>query len=79
MRDSLYDFRKSIGMNQKNIGYKYEGKILKNSLSRYLYTFPKIADFLDSLEKPVFELFELVKVYKNRRNYAVAKDELNIK
>lgn len=78
MRNSLYEVKYKIGEDRKNRGFQYKGLILKKSLSRYLYTFDGITGFLETLETAVYELYELVKVFKNRSNYIVAKDEYDI-
>jgi hypothetical protein len=72
---SLYDQTYKIGEDIKNLGYDYTDKILRRSLSRYIYTFPHLANFLDSLDVAVTHLYNSVKAVKNHYNFTVKKDE----
>jgi hypothetical protein len=53
----------------------YEKKLLKSSLSPYLYNNKNMEEFLNRLEKMVVVLFDNVNVVKNFKNYIVDKYE----
>jgi len=74
-------FKKAYTRRQKliNTGYDYEGKILKNSLSKQMYGVNETLDtFLDGLDQVVYENVEAVKQIKIFANPALDKHEKNI-
>lgn len=72
--ESLYKKTHSRLDNIKNTGYDYEGKILRKSLSSYIYLDDKRGNILDEMEKILFFLIEKVKTIKTFYNYTVDKD-----
>ena len=55
-------------------GYDYSKTLLKKSLSPYFYKNPRVAGFLDHLNKFMVELVDNVKYIRNYLNYAVPKN-----
>ena len=53
----------------------YEDKLLKSSLSPYLYNNKNMSDFLNRLEQMIVVFFDNVNVIKNFKNYIVDKYE----
>lgn len=78
MNDSLYNSAKTRRTRLKNVGYEYEGKIFKNTLSPYLLSDPNRSDILTQIEKTVFYLIEKTKYIKNFFNYTVDKNYKNL-
>lgn len=74
MRDSIYDA--TISRNEKinNLGYDYKGKILRRTVSPYLYSDPERATILDQFENWLYFLVEKVKDIKTFYNYTVPKN-----
>ena len=80
-----YDLKNNTGRNRlknvllsrmdniKNLGYKYENNIFKNTMSPSLFVEAKRNFILDKLEKMVFELIEDVKTIKISMNYTLPK------
>lgn len=54
-------------------GYDYSGTLLRRSLSQYLYNNPKVAGFLDILNRFMVGMVEDVKYIRNFFNYAVPR------
>jgi hypothetical protein len=78
MKDSLYDITHSRKEKIENIGFNYKGKILRKSLSAYLFKDPTRAAILDQFETWVFFLVEKVKIIRTFYNYTVDKDYTKI-
>jgi hypothetical protein len=74
MKKSLYDAATSRVEKINYLGFNYEGKILKRSLSSYLFKDPTRAEILNKFEEIVFFLVEKVKTVKTFYNYTVPKD-----
>jgi hypothetical protein len=74
MKKSLYDAANSRIEKINYLGYNYEGKILKRTLSNYLFRDPKRAEILQKLEEIVFFLVEKVKTIKTFYNFTVSKN-----
>lgn len=53
----------------------YEKKLLKSSLSPYLYNNKTMEEFLNRLEKMIVLFFDNVNIVKNFKNYIVDKYE----
>lgn len=78
MKKSLYKISESRLNVLKNRGFNYEGKILKKSLSSYLYKDPKREEILNEFEKIVFFSVEKIKLIKAFFNYTADKDYTNL-
>jgi hypothetical protein len=74
MKESLYDKINSRHDKLENIGWNYEGKIFKKSMSPYLLRDPNRLAILTQLEKIVYFLIEKAKYVKNFYNYTVDKN-----
>lgn len=74
MNESLYDLANSRNEQINSLGYNYEGKILRNTLSSYVYADPQRAAFLDNFESVLFFLVESVKLIRTYYNYTVPKN-----
>jgi len=75
-------FRQAFTRRQRliNTGYDYQGKILKNTLSKQMYGVNETLDtFLDGLDQVVYENVEAVKQIKICANPALDKYEKNIR
>lgn len=57
-----------------NLGFRYQGNILKRTLSRQLYENSKIVEFLSHIETTINEMIFAVKSIKKNNNYCVDKD-----
>lgn len=74
MKESLYDLANSRVERLNGLGYDYQGKILRKSLSSYLYTNATRAAILDKFEEWMYFLVEKVKTIKTYYNYTVPKN-----
>jgi hypothetical protein len=74
MRESLYDMATSRKDKINNLGFDYKGKILRKTLSSYLFADPTRAAILDEFEKWLYFLVEKVKLIKTYYNYTVPKN-----
>ena len=74
IKKSVYEISEHARDDIKNVGFDYEGKILKKSLSHELYKDPTRADLIDQWEKIVFEMVEAVKKVKTFCDYRKKKD-----
>jgi len=74
MKKSLYQATESRVEKINNLGFNYEGKILRRTLSNYLYRDSARAGFLDQFERILFFLVEKVKTIKTYYNYTIPKD-----
>ena len=71
MKDSLYDIATSRNEKINNLGFDYKGKILKKTISPYMYADPERATILDKFESWLHFLVEKVKLIKTYYNYTV--------
>jgi len=78
MKDSLYDIANSRKEKINNIGFNYKGKILRKTLSSYIFMDPRRAAILDQFESWVYFLVEKVKLIRTFYNYTVPKDYTKI-
>ena len=74
MKQSLYKITNTRKTKLKNAGYDYRGKILRRSLSSYLYEEEKRAEILNHVDSIFTFLVEKVKTIKTFYNYTVPKD-----
>lgn len=74
MKNSLYDKSNTRKTRIKNTGFDYRGKILRRSLSPYLYGESTRASILDEIDKILTFWVEKVKTVKTFYNYTVPKD-----
>lgn len=74
MSESLYDIANSRKEKINNLGFDYKGKILRKTVSSYLYMDPTRAAILDKFETWLYFLVEKVKVIKTYYNYTVPKN-----
>lgn len=74
MKESLYDIANSRKEKINNLGFNYKGKILKKTLSSYIYMDPTRAGIMDQFENLFYFLVEKVKTIKTFYNYTVPKD-----
>jgi hypothetical protein len=73
-KKSLYDAATSRVEKINYLGFNYEGKILKRTLSSYLFRDPNRAEILQKFEEIIYFLVEKVKTIKTFYNYSVPKD-----
>lgn len=73
-QEKLYEVTSKINNNIKNIGYDYEGKVLKNSISSYLLRNKNIAGFVEKLEPMISEIIALPKKLKAYMNFTIPKN-----
>ena len=73
-KKSVYEATTSRVEKLNYLGYNYEGKILKRTVSGYLFKDPKRAAILEKFEEVLYFLVEKVKTIKNFYNYTVPKD-----
>jgi len=74
-KKSWYEFIESQNDLRSNVGYDYEGKIFKKTLSNQILNGDKNRmDILSAIEKVVYQLFETTKYIKNYINYTVPKN-----
>lgn len=78
MKESLYDTATSRNERINNLGFNYKGKILRKTISPYLYSDPERAKILDRFDAWLFFLVEKVKSVKTFYNYTVPKDYTKI-
>lgn len=71
---NLYQITREINDDLKNIGYDYEGKVIKNSLSGYLLKNNNIAAFIEYLEPMIDEIIRFPKKLKAFWNYTIPKN-----
>ncbi len=74
---SKYDITYTVGRDIKNMGYNYNGKILSNSLSKYLYLDDRMSGFLNTLESAITILFNSTKKVKHYFNYTIDQNEID--
>jgi hypothetical protein len=74
MKESLYDIATSRNEKINNLGYDYKGKILKKTVSSYIFSDPTRAEILQKFEDWIYFLVEKVKTIKTFYNYTVSKD-----
>jgi DNA modification methylase len=78
VKKSRYTSAEKRRDNLKNLGFSYEGKIFRRSMSSYLFVDTLRESILDEYEKTVFYLIEKVKSIKTFFNYTVDKDHREI-
>lgn len=78
MKKSRYTSAEKRRDSLKNLGFSYEGKIFRKSMSSYLFADTLRESILDEYEKTVFYLIEKVKSIKTFFNYTVDKDHREI-
>jgi len=62
-----------------NVGYDYEGKVLRRTMSKQMYRANStMVGFLDRIDRVVYELIECVKRIKTFANPALDKNERRI-
>ena len=71
---NLYSVSREVNDDIKNIGYDYEGKVLKNSLSNYLLKNKNISEFVEYLEPMITEIIRFPKKLKAFWNYTIPKN-----
>jgi hypothetical protein len=64
VKKSIYELPESWRDDIKNVGFDYEGKLLKKSLSHEMYKDPTRADLISQWEKVLFEMVESIKTLK---------------
>lgn len=74
MSESYYDKTTSRNEQINGIGFDYKGKILRRTVSPYLFEDPKRAAILDWFEDWIFFLVEKVKLVRTYYMYAVPKN-----
>lgn len=74
MKESLYDIATSRKEKINNLGFDYKGKILRKTISPYIYSDPERASILDQFENWLYFLVEKVKLIKTFYNYTVPKN-----
>jgi len=67
----LYDLKHRNDNYPK--GYNYFDKVLKNSITPFLYNNPNVSGFLSYLEPMVAHLFDRVNLIRNWKNWYVDK------
>jgi len=72
--DSIYDRTATRVEKINNLGYNYEGKILKKTLSSYLFKDPSRSEILAKIDAILYFLVEKVKTIKTFYNYTVPKN-----
>jgi len=72
--NSIYDITNSRKEKINNLGFDYKGKILRKTVSPYIFSEPNRADLLSKFEDWLFFLVEKVKLIKTYYNYTVKKD-----
>jgi len=72
--DSFYD--KTYSRNEKinNIGFDYKDKILRRTVSSYLFKDPVRASILDKFESWIYFLVDQVKTIRTFYNFTVDKN-----
>jgi hypothetical protein len=70
----LYDIATTRHEKINNIGFNYKGKILRKTISPYIYADPERASIIDKFENWLYFLVEKVKVIKTFYNYTVPPD-----
>jgi hypothetical protein len=74
MRDSFYKISGNRMNITKNGGYKYEGNLFKNTLSKIIYRDPSKAMILDILDWLMSYVINHTKMIKRQINYTMPKD-----
>lgn len=57
-----------------NLGYRYQGNLLKNNLSSIIYNNKHVHDYLQYVEKILQNVIFSIKSIKRNINYLVDKD-----
>lgn len=72
--NSIYDKTTSRNDKINNLGFDYEGKIFKRTMSGYLFQDTERTEILGRFEEIVFFLVEKVKLIRTFYNYTVSKN-----
>ena len=73
--DSLIDARYNHGWDLKNTGFDYNDKLMKRTLSNYMFKNENISEFLQKQLGPIMVFFiNKVKYLRIFNNYAVDKN-----
>lgn len=75
---SIYKLYYTSMESRKNLPYIKEGRVIRNSVSSYLYGNPNIEKFLDILEPLCDEMISLPQKIKVWSNWAVDKENKNL-
>ena len=73
-KESLYDIATTRNEKINNLGFDYKGKILRKTVSPYIFSDPDRAEILDQFESWIYFLVEKVKLVKTYYNFTVKKD-----
>lgn len=80
VRNSIYQPLFERREDRRHLGYKYKGKILKNSLSNQMFNVNETLNtYIAQIDKIVYEWVEAVKQIKIHANPAVGKYDDKIK
>jgi hypothetical protein len=74
VKKSLYETPETWRDSISNTGYNYEGKLLKNNLSREIYKNPVREAMLNQMEPILFAMNEMVKKVKTFADWRKKKD-----
>ncbi len=74
MEISQYKILKLRKTKLKNLGYRYQGRLLKNNLSSIVYENRHINGYLQYVEKILQNVIFSIKSIKRNINYLVDKD-----
>lgn len=72
-RKHLYDYRKMYNRDSKNDPLDYENTLIKNNVSKFLYKFSNVSDFLEFVNDKIYNSVRGIKYLKNFRNIAENK------
>lgn len=70
----LYTIAKRSKDQRKNLGYNYQDKIMKNSVSPHLYRNEVMRDFLDFINDHLYNKIQAVRKLRFFKNFTVDKD-----
>ena len=78
VRPSYFNQALHFSDKYKNMGYRYYGKILKNTTSLELWANPLQINMFSRIESMITFLFEQVKIIKKTYSIAHSKDATNV-
>jgi hypothetical protein len=78
LKESYYEVAEHIFDDYKNLGYNYNGKLFRNSVSSIYYLDDRKSGVLSKFENMFLFLIDKVKDIKRARNYAIDKRSPNI-
>lgn len=70
----LYTIAKRSKDQRKGLGYNYQDKIMRNSLSPHLYRNEVMRDFLDFINDYLYNKIQAVRKLRFFKNFTVDKD-----